>query len=170
MAAKPSKQYHTNMNSKYSFSAVCTAFCVTTATVFWLCCENREHCQTRQSKPTPYFTHSQVSNFDEIQYFSKFHVQGKAVPYVTIIMDNTQLNVQYNHNHKKTSYSCSTGNTLWIKLMDYETFTWHHTFYVPNTHTHTKLEVTYKLWDNNMEKGSICAGVTVSQSNWQKEK
>jgi hypothetical protein len=32
------------------------------------------------------------------------------------------------------------------------------------------LEVTYILWENNMEKGSICAGVTVSQSNWQKEK
>jgi hypothetical protein len=32
------------------------------------------------------------------------------------------------------------------------------------THTHTKFEVTYKLWDNNMEKGSIPAGVTVSQS------
>lgn len=87
--------------SKSSFSALRTAFCVTTATVFCLCCENVEQCQTRQSKPTPYFTHSQASNFDKIQYFSKFHVHSKAVPFVTIIMDKTQLNVQHNHNHKQ---------------------------------------------------------------------
>lgn len=79
------------MESKPSLSALCTAFCVTTAIVFGLCFENVEHCQTRQSEPTPNFTHSQASNFDEIWYFSKFHVQGKAVPLVTIIMDKTNL-------------------------------------------------------------------------------
>ena len=105
MAAKPFRQYHMNMDSKSLFSTLRTAFCVTTATVFQLCCENGEHCQTKQSKPTPYFTHSQATNFDEIQYFSKLHVQRKAVPFVTIIMDNTQLNVQHNHSHKKLLFN-----------------------------------------------------------------
>jgi len=36
-------------------------------------------------------------------YFSKFHVQRKAVPYVTITMDNTQLTIQHNHKYKKKS-------------------------------------------------------------------